>query len=157
MKMKNLFMMFALVLFAATVTYAQDSDVETGDVTKNAKSRGTDPNITSDDMVNSLEGNSNAHRPASKGGESRGGDCRAYFDNWTQWILQVYVDGSRRGVVDGYSEGGVWVPTGNTKMYAVARFTDGSYYSWGPGTKYCGYLDRIEMEVHDDYFRLFVE
>ena len=145
-------------LLVATVSFAQDDKGETGDAKKEKSSRGTDPNIVSDEVMNVVgQTDAKAIRPNTKGGESRGGNCYTWFDNYTDWRITAYVDGVREGTIAPFGDGGVWVGTGTTKMYAVAYFNDGSKISWGPGQRHCGYGDEMAMEVYSGHYNLFVK
>lgn len=99
----------------------------------------TDPNIKNDSTTNSEQ--QEAVGPESKGGSSdaRGaaGLCRVEFDNYTRWIVKVYVDGTFRGVVGPYGEGTSFTLAGPTRVYARADFDNGSYLYWGPKDYSC--------------------
>jgi ABC-type glycerol-3-phosphate transport system substrate-binding protein len=55
-----------------------------------------------------------------------------HIDNRTQWYIDVVVDGVNVGTVAPYGDLYEAVPSGSTRMSAVARFTDGSSTTWGP-------------------------
>lgn len=154
--MKNLkFLMLFAFIFAASISFAQDSNGKTGDATI-TKTRGADPNIKSDEIVNVKgQDNSNATQPSNKGGASRGGTCYTNFDNYTSWNVNVYVDGNAVGYVGGYGEGGVFVGEGETQMYAVIRWDDGSSISYGPVSDFCGFGDIMTFEIYTDFYNYY--
>jgi hypothetical protein len=75
------------------------------------------------------------------------GVCRVDVDNWTQWKVQVYVDGTFRGMVSPWGDGTTYTGAGPTRVYVRAEFTDGTYKYWGPRNYDCYGGQRI-------YFRL---
>jgi hypothetical protein len=60
------------------------------------------------------------------------GVCRVDVDNWTPWKVQIYVDGTFRGLVSPWGDGVTYTGAGPTRVYARAEFTDGSALTWGP-------------------------
>ena len=106
---------------------------------QSSRGAGEDPNIKTGSDKNDPKSNTPA--PANKGGAaSRGmgpGVCGVRADNYTRWIVKVYVDGSYRGAVGGFDDGTVYVGNGTTTFYARADFTDGSYKYWGPWVFNC--------------------
>lgn len=96
--------------------------------------RGSDPNVKDESMVNSQ--NQEAAGPANKdaGGATRGaaGVCRVKVDNWTPWKIQIFVDGTFRGMVSPWGDGVTYTGAGPTRVYARAVFDDGSALNWGP-------------------------
>lgn len=63
---------------------------------------------------------------APKPDKSRG-SCCLNFDNWTGYTIYVWVDGTFKGIVGAWDDGGVCVGSGLTKWYAR---TAGSTYEW---------------------------
>jgi len=98
-----------------------------------------DPNIKEESQVNTA--GQEAVGPESKGGKSdaRGAGrlCRVAFDNYTQWRIKVFVDGTYRGLVGPYGDGTTFTLPGPTRVYARADFDDGSYLYWGPKDYTC--------------------
>jgi hypothetical protein len=97
-----------------------------------------DPNIKDDKQTNPINAKKDA--PSSKGGPRTrgGGNCEVRLDNWTNYLIKIYVDGIYRGVLDRYGDAVVYVGVGETRVYARADFDDGSYLYWGPKTYDCG-------------------
>lgn len=158
MKPLKFILSLSIIFFALSFSYAQEEKAETGEAVEKGQSRGEDPNIKSDEAIN-VKGQSDpkAIQPADKGGEARAGGCYTFFNNHTPWRITCYVDGYRQGTVGAYGNGGIWVKTGTTAMYSVAYFTDGSTISWGPGKKYCGYKDKMIMEVYKNSYVIYVD
>lgn len=137
--MKKLLLTLVFGLAISTFLFAQVSP-NTSHVkgAKFEKSRGADPNIIAKERVNGVESKSKVVQPPTKGAEqSRGGYCYITFDNWTNYYIDCYVDGYLEGYVAPYGKGNVTVSGGDTKVYGVAEFDDGSSLTWGPDTKYC--------------------
>jgi hypothetical protein len=77
--------------------------------------------------------NAPAVAPPDKGGpKTRGIACRIHIDNRTPWYVDVYTDGDYRGQVSPWGDSYGWVGCGNTNLYGVATFSDGSNLTWGP-------------------------
>lgn len=134
-------MLLVSLIFVCEFTYAQERSSEepvgSGDAVT-SRTRGDDPNIIQSKAPNVKgEEPEDIVQPADKGGRTRGSSCYVHFDNWTSWIIDCYVDGRYRGDVAGYGDGSVTVGAGDTRVYAVAEFTDGSKVSYGPITRYC--------------------
>lgn len=148
-------MMIALPFAVQSVT-AQDSKDKTkmdkkDDASKKKKQsfvlkavkvegeRGEDQNVKDDSLLN----NQNADFPApkEKAGEAneRGatGVCKVVLDNRTKWKIQIYVDGSFRGVMAPYGDSTAYTGAGPTRVYARAQFDDGSALNWGPSDYIC--------------------
>ncbi len=106
---------------------------------KSNKGSGTadDPNITTEELPNSMANRQNA--PANKGGNSKGAaGCKVIFDNYTDFRIKLYVNGSYRGTVGGFDDAYLYVaPSSDTVVYARADFDDGSYLYWGPTNYDC--------------------
>lgn len=139
--MKNLTRLLFIAIFSVIATgacFSQDSG--SGESSK-AKTRGEDPNIQMNEMINDSDKaktDSRVIQPSDKGGKSRGlSYCNACFDNYTGWRINVYVDGFLEGGVGPWGDGCVTVSSGSTRLYAVAEFSDGSRVWWGPITKSC--------------------
>lgn len=79
------------------------------------KSRGANPNIKTDAPTTDV--------PVAK----QRGNCSIYFDNFTPYIVKVYVDGNYKGTVDAWGGGWVTVGNGYTTVYCV---TAGGTYEW---------------------------
>ena len=78
---------------------------------------------------------------APKPDKSRG-SCCLNFDNWTGYTIYVWVDGTFKGIVGAWDDGGVCVGSGLTKWYAR---TAGSTYEWsGEGECVGSYNLKIE-------------
>lgn len=98
---------------------------------------GADENIKSDSDVNDPAKQMPA--PGAKGGEkSKGqGACAVVIDNRSAWYIRIYVDGTYRGTIAPWGDSYCYTGAGNTLLYAVATFTDGSRFTWGPRTVGC--------------------
>lgn len=57
------------------------------------------------------------------------------IDNWTAWHIDIYVDDAYRGSIGPWEKKTTWAIPGNTKIYAKAVFTDGSYKYWNHSAK----------------------
>lgn len=108
--------------------------------TKAPASRGSEPdaNVKNDKQTN--DPSAKGTPPSSKGGNATrgGGNCEVRLDNWTNYLIKIYVDGIYRGVLDRYGDAVVYVGVGETRVYGRADFDDGSYLYWGPKTYDCG-------------------
>jgi hypothetical protein len=137
--MKKLLLTLVLGFAVSTFLFAQvKPNASQLEGAKIEKSRGADPNIVAEKRLNGVKSDSKVVQPSTKGAEqSRGGYCYITFDNWTSYYIDCYVDGYYEGYVAPYGKGNVTVSGGNTKVYAVANFDDGSKLTWGPETKYC--------------------
>lgn len=60
------------------------------------------------------------------------GDCEVHVDNRTPWYIDIFVDGTYRGVIGPFGDGYTLAIPGPTTLYGRADFRDGSYKSWGP-------------------------
>ncbi len=121
-----------------TDTFAQEGQEQEQKAREGATSKGNakDPNINNDKITNSKD--SKAQPPASKGGTAKGAPCEVQLDNWTQWIVKIYIDGEYHGTIGGYDESYTYAVPGRVKVYARADFDDGSYLYWGPRDYSCG-------------------
>ena len=149
-----------LSLVCTPETLAQEQPVEepdgSEDVTR-GRSRGEDPNI--DQRRGKNDPNvvdEDIVRPLEKGGRTRGTVCAVVFDNWTEWYIDCYVDRTYRGDVAPLGKDYLYVSGGNTQIYAVAEFTDGSEITYGPKTRYCS-DDIFTVTLHDDHYSHEIE
>jgi len=146
------------IFFAALLINVQTGYCQTNEETSGSgdavqgKARGADPNIEERKTKNDPNQiDKDIIQPADKGGRTRGTVCAVVFDNYTSWYVDCYVDGRYRGDVAPYGNGKVYVAGGDTRIYAVAEFTDGSEITYGPLTRYCS--NRIfEVKVYKDYY-----
>lgn len=79
--------------------------------------------------------------PASKGGggsKGAGGNCKVLLDNYTNYAIEIYINGVNKGVLYGGNESTLYYTPGQVTIYAKAPFSDGSYSYWGPTTYSCG-------------------
>ncbi|MBL6963416.1 MAG: hypothetical protein ISR55_06310 [Bacteroidetes bacterium] len=137
--MKKLLLTVIFGLAVSTFLFAQvkpnNSQMEGK---KTEKSRGVDANIVAGKTANSANHKSSVVQPPNKGAEqSRGGYCMVLFVNWTDYYIDCYVNGYYEGYMSPWGEASMTVSGGNTKLYGVAEFDDGSRLTWGPDTKYC--------------------
>lgn len=157
--MKKFILLVFTTFVMAGFTFGQDK-IGSGDVTK-GKSRGGDPNIKMEKRMNAADMETQAIKPAEKGAraDARGtgaGSCYVYFENFTNWYIDCYVDGYYEGYMAPYGDGSLTVGSGNTCLYAIAEFDDGSRVSWGPVCKDCYYND-FELEVWDDFYNWYLD
>lgn len=150
--MKKVAFILSIAFVALGISFAQEETSGSADVSKVA-SRGADPNIIVEKRVNGDNAESKVVQPAEKGARSRGSYCKCILDNWTDWYVDFYVDGYYEGFVSKWSDGSVNVLAGDTKLYAVAEFDDGSKISWGPITKNC--YNEFELEVYPEYYNWY--
>lgn len=118
-------------------TFAQAGKDKEVKAQRGAASRGEakDQNITEEESPNKKD--LKVDPPASKGGKARGGGCQVRLDNWTKWVIKIFVDGKYQGTVGRYGEGVTYATPGRVKVYARADFDDGSFLYWGPDTYNC--------------------
>ena len=129
-----LFLFSAVGLYHVTKAFSADQKAQVVEQ-KAAKARGDstskDVNIKSDSDLNSAKGMENA--PPSKGGpKTRGYYAWFTADNWTPWIIKIYINGEYVGSVAPYGKSAGEYQAGNYIIYAKAYFTDGSVLTWGP-------------------------
>lgn len=123
-------------LLTAAPAQAQQAQPTAGE-SKAERSRGTgtDENIRADRAPNRQGAVMAA--PAAKGGDrTRGGISVVHVDNWSQWYIDVYMNGSFCGSMGPYGDIYCAVSSGNVTMYARAPFDDGSALKWGPRVSY---------------------
>jgi hypothetical protein len=103
------------------------------------KGSGNDNNITS--KSNKNDPNDKSTAPSYKD-ESRGsgpGICTVTIKNFTNWYIDIYMDGKYIGEIGPWQDAYSYTGTGATKIYVKAQFDDGSYYYWGPTVFDCDY------------------
>jgi hypothetical protein len=101
-----------------------------------SRGAGADQNVKADRAPNHVSATA-APAPAAKGGErTRGGVSVVHIDNWTQWYIDVYMNGTFCGSMGPWGDTYCYVPSGNVTMYARAPFDDGSALKWGPRVDY---------------------
>ena len=113
--MKKFFLFTLMIAFVSlsSQTFAQGAKDVVG--TSIAKDRGASQYVLPTTDVE-----------APKPDKTRGACC-INFDNWTGYTIYIWVDGTFKGTVSPWSDGGVCVGTGWTKWYAR---TAGSTYEW---------------------------
>jgi hypothetical protein len=118
--MKKILFMTFLAFLAFQVSYSQ-VNTEKKKVVKEVKSakveksRGENPNIKT-------------YAPTTDVAVAKQrGDCAINFDNWTGYMVNVYVDGNFKGTVDAWGNGWVVVGNGYTTVYVI---TVGGTYEW---------------------------
>ncbi|MEK6324976.1 MAG: hypothetical protein AABN33_25320 [Acidobacteriota bacterium] len=107
---------------------------------------GADENIKSDSDAN--DPGKQMPAPGNKGGEkSKGaGDCAVVVDNRTGWYVRIFVDGTYRGTIAPWGDAYCYTGAGSTRLYAVATFTTGERFTWGPGNVNC--YGRYSWQLH---------
>lgn len=137
--MKKIFLTIVLGFIVSGFLFAQVKPLDTQIGSQKAvSSRGADVNIIGDKVANKANPANLAVQPPNKGAvASRGSYCYITFDNWTNYYIDCYVNGYNQGYVAPYGKGEVTVTGGDTKVYGVANFDDGSKLTWGPETKSC--------------------
>jgi len=156
--MKKLVLFLAAGLLFTGLTFAQDALTDDGQLKGNSKkatsSRGDDANIKIDKRANTANMETQAVQPEEKGAtESRGsgsGTCNVDFENYTEWYIDCYVDGYYEGYVSPWGSGEITVGSGETCLYAVAVFDDGSKVSWGPACATC--YDQFIINIYNDFY-----
>ncbi len=125
----------AVIALAGAVAFAAEKKAK--EVVVEAKAQkprgeGADANVKSGPGKN--DPTKKVPAPAAKGGEKkRGGACGVIADNYTPWIIQVYIDGDYQGTVAPWGDLDLLAIAGwPTNAYARADFTDGSTITWGP-------------------------
>lgn len=61
------------------------------------------------------------------------------IDNYTNYTIDIFVDGDFRGTIAPWDKRTTWAIPGATRLYAKATFNDGTYEYWGPYTVLTGY------------------
>lgn len=122
-----------------TIVFSQDKTEKTIESTCQ-KGSGEDPNVKSDTRLN--DPNDNTQIPAWKDPNSKGtgpGKCYILVKNYTNWYIDIYIDGYSLGLIGPWGDMYVYTGTGTTKFYAKAKFNDGTYNYWGPSYFDCDY------------------
>jgi hypothetical protein len=125
----------ACFLLLSTSIYAQKSG--SGEV---AILKTEDPDLQKSPVLNDVLGNENKIvQPIDKGGAPTRGAvlCSCSFDNRTDLYVDVYVDSNYQGTMAPWGNWSTTVYGGRTKIYAAARFNDGSIRKWGPVIEEC--------------------
>jgi hypothetical protein len=114
--MKKLIFLVLMAFLVAQVGFAQKAQVvKEVKAAKVEKSRGANPNIKMGAPT------------VDKAKEKQRGDCAIKFDNWTGFVVDVYVDGDYQGTVGAWGSGWVTVGEGYTTIYCITR---GGTYEW---------------------------
>jgi hypothetical protein len=133
-EIRTLSLAAALCLCAAAAE-AQHKSATDSITTRSAVRRGAgrDENIRKDEAVNSTTPAA-SRTPAVKDGEKTcGAMCaRLHIDNRTGWNIRIYVDGDYAGMVGPFGDVYGYYGCDEHRLYAVARFSDGSERTWGP-------------------------
>jgi hypothetical protein len=137
--------LFALLLVAGaafsltSTALAQQAPQKKGETTAGAKSRGA---ATTDENIKKARGPNEANgaavpAPATKGGAgTRGSVSVVHLDNWTNYVIDLYVNGEFCATSGPWGDAYCLVTPGNAVLYGKATFTDGSSITWGPRATY---------------------
>jgi hypothetical protein len=119
--------------------------------------KGEDANVKDKSEVNAIHGT----QQKAPTGKKAGPDGKATFtdaqgtrwcvvtaDNYSPYIIQIFVDGTYRGAVGSFGKGDTITLSGPTQLYARALFDDGSYKYWGPSTVNC--FDNFYWKLDSD-------
>jgi hypothetical protein len=141
---KTIHSLIAFVFFLALTetTYSQTSKADKKKTieVKATEGKGADPNVKKDKAKSNMVSQKNQTTPPATRGSVYGSDyCDVTIDNWTSYILDIYVDGDYRGTIGPWDNRVTWAVPGRTKLYARAVFDDGSYSAWGPTYIDAGY------------------
>lgn len=133
---------FTLVLALPFMANAQTGKEAEGAVVKDTaqKARGggaEDPNIKSGSAQNNPDLAAGPKAPPDKGGEKTRGGCNLVVDNFTPWVIKLYVSGVYVGSVSAWGKAAGYQSLSDLILYAVADFTDGSQKTWGPRVASC--------------------
>jgi hypothetical protein len=124
------------VLYSSAYIKAQDKPqnaVETQGREIKPGGRGTEVEIPALEDTN--KPNAPQAAPPDKGGASgRGGvySSRIYIDNRTGWYIRLYFNDEYAGTSYPWGDNYISVTSGRAKLYAIAKFDDGTYVAWGP-------------------------
>ena len=129
------------IKMAKTKKYSKASETEVTSTKKEATGKGMndDPNIKQEFTENDPDTPMTV--PSSKGGggaKGGGGNCKIMLDNFTNYAIQIYINGEYKGVLYGGNESTLYYTPGSVTIYAKAPFSDGSFSYWGPTTYSCG-------------------
>lgn len=90
--------------------------------------------------TNNVKGEKANNNQAKQSGEVYGSQYSdVVIDNWTNYYIDIYINGNYRGTVSPWDKRTTWAIPGTNRLYAKAPFTDGTYYYWGPHETYTGY------------------
>jgi hypothetical protein len=95
-----------------------------------------DPNVTADSEVNARNRPSDVVPPLSKTPAGRA-LCSVTFDNHTDLITKIFIDGKFAGTVRPFGELSASVVPGPAGLYARAEYEDGTADAWGPVRATC--------------------
>jgi hypothetical protein len=135
----TLLLVAGAALSLASSALAQQAPANKGETTAASRPRGaaaTDENIKTQRAPNALTGAAIA-APANKGGErTRGGSSVVHLDNWTNYYIDLYVNGGFCATSGPWGDAYCLVSSGSVVLYGKAPFPDGSAITWGPRTVY---------------------
>jgi hypothetical protein len=73
--------------------------------------------------------------PVAKGGTDKGDcGCQLTFDNYTEWYVEIYIDGASQGIVGPWQKNLVTVNSGKRKVYMI---TAGGSKEWSVDSGTC--------------------
>jgi hypothetical protein len=116
---------------------AAKAKVEKDHAQKSRGAGGADENIKNDSDAN--DPGKQMPAPGAKGGEKSKGQasCAVVVDNRSAWYIRIYVDGTYRGTIAPWGDSYCYTGAGDTQLYAVATFTTGEKFTWGPRVVSC--------------------
>jgi hypothetical protein len=131
-------LMLALPPIAGAQTSKEAESAVVKDTAQKARGGGAeDPNIKSGAAQNNPDPAAGPKAPPDKGGEKARGGCNLVVDNFTPWIIKLYVSGIYVGTVSAWGKASGYQSLSDLILYAVADFTDGSQKTWGPRVASC--------------------
>jgi len=138
----SLILVIALALAMPLTAGAQTSKEAEGTVVKDTAQKargggGEDPNIKSGSAQNDPNPAAVPKAPPDKGGEKARGGCNLVADNFTPWVVKLYVSGIYVGSVSAWGKAAGYQSLSDLILYAVADFTDGTQKTWGPRVASC--------------------
>ena len=88
--------------------------------------------------VNNDPNDSRPAPPDKDGPRTRGGiyASELRFDNRTPWYIEIYINNEYAGELGPYGDSYIPTTDGRFSLYAVAKFSDGDRYVWGPSSVY---------------------
>ena len=123
----------AFLISGMQPSFAQKKEKKNIDVTgvKIEKSKGANPNITTPKPTTDVVA------PKMKGPKYGASLCDVAIENYTGYIVDIYVDGEYRGTIGAYETGVTWAIPGRTRLYGISI---GGTVEWGPSYVDCNWL-----------------
>ncbi len=111
-----LVLLFACQIVFTGISYAQDRNV-VGLKSKDViKTRSLNPNIK-DKNLNDPESNTSSDK---KAGNEDAQECKAGFENYTEYLVDIYIDGYYKGTIPAWGKTEVVLSSAYSEVYCIS-------------------------------------